>query len=385
MGKKLAVIFPEIGYSIENPLFYYSKKVLLKNGYEVINISYTDFVAALTEKENLNVDFINATPSNKKEKEEHLKYVAIMNEYVNAQLEEKDLSSADKLVFLSKSVGSVAGAVYAKQKGISPYQIMITPVEYALQMIEDDFASVFCGDEDRLVNYEETKRLCQEKGLNFYEFKGSNHYLETGDIELDVENIKRYLTMVDDIVSDLDVSIYDFDIVCQNQLIRHMSEYKDKVLLIVNTATGCGFTPQYKDLEELYRQYNNQGFEILDFPCNQFGNQAEGTDAEIHSFCSSRYGISFEQFSKICVNGERESELYKYLKMRKGFKGFDLNEPGGVFLANKLEKADPDYALKSDIKWNFTKFIVNRKGQVIERFEPTVEVGKIEEAIKPLL
>lgn len=164
-----------------------------------------------------------------------------------------------------------------------------------------------------------------------------------------------------------------------------MSEYKGKVLLIVNTATGCGFTPQYQKLEDFYNKYKARGFEILDFPCNQFGGQAPGTDAEIYSFCTSRYDISFEQFSKIHVNGDKQSDLYKYLKSRKGFKGFDMSTPDSQYLIHKLEKENPDYEFSSDIKWNFTKFLVNRKGQVIERFEPTTSLDLVGEAIEQIL
>jgi len=133
------------------------------------------------------------------------------------------------------------------------------------------------------------------------------------------------------------------------------------VLLIVNTATGCGFTPQYEGLEMLYKKYKDKGFEILDFPCNQFANQAPGTDAEIVSFCQLKYNVSFKQFSKIEVNGENESPLYTYLKSEK--KGF----------------------LGNNIKWNFTKFLVNKEGQVVERYAPTTTPEAIEDRIIELL
>ena len=137
--------------------------------------------------------------------------------------------------------------------------------------------------------------------------------------------------------------------------------YRDKVLLVVNTATGCGFTTQYDGLKDLYEKYRAQGLEILDFPCNQFGGQAPGTEEEIVDFCQSRYGVTFRQFAKIEVNGENEAPLYTYLKAQKG--GF----------------------LGSKIKWNFTKFLVDRKGNVVERFASTVTPEKIEEKIKELL
>jgi len=140
-----------------------------------------------------------------------------------------------------------------------------------------------------------------------------------------------------------------------------LSNYKDKVLLIVNTATGCGFTPQYVGLQALYDKYKDQGLEILDFPCNQFANQAPGTDDEIHEFCVGRFAIKFPQFAKIDVNGKDESPLYTYLK----------SEKGGL--------------MGSKIKWNFTKFLVDRNGQVVDRFSPKDTPEKIEDKIAALL
>jgi len=157
------------------------------------------------------------------------------------------------------------------------------------------------------------------------------------------------------------MSIYDFTMKDAQGVERNLGEFKGKVLLIVNTATGCGFTPQYEGLEALYKKYKDQGLEILDFPCNQFGNQAPGTDSEIVSFCTLHYGVSFTQFSKIEVNGENEAPLYTYLK----------KEQGGV--------------LGSKIKWNFTKFLVDRDGNVVDRFAPTVTPEKIEDSIVKLL
>ncbi|MFA7117930.1 MAG: glutathione peroxidase [Sphaerochaetaceae bacterium] len=140
-----------------------------------------------------------------------------------------------------------------------------------------------------------------------------------------------------------------------------LSEYKGKVLLIVNTATECGFTPQYNGLQKLYEKYQSQGFEILDFPCNQFGHQAPGTGEEIHTFCTLRYKITFKQFEKIEVNGKNESPLYTYLK----------GEKGGV--------------LGPAIKWNFTKFLISREGDVLKRYasadKPEDLAGDIETAL----
>ena len=157
------------------------------------------------------------------------------------------------------------------------------------------------------------------------------------------------------------MSIYDFNIKDAQGNEVSLSEYKGKVLLIVNTATGCGFTPQYEGLENLYKKYQAQGLEILDFPCNQFGNQAPGTEGEIVSFCQLNYGVSFKQFAKINVNVENESQLFTFLKSKKG----------GL--------------MGSKIKWNFTKFLVDRNGNVVERFAPTVTPDKMEEKIERLV
>ena len=157
------------------------------------------------------------------------------------------------------------------------------------------------------------------------------------------------------------MSVYDYTMKTAAGEEVSLAQYKDKVLLIVNTATGCGFTPQYEGLEKLYKAYRDKGLEILDFPCNQFGNQAPGTNEEIVSFCKLKYDVSFPQFAKIEVNGANEAPLYTYLKKEKG----------GM--------------LGSRIKWNFTKFLVDRDGKVVERFAPTVTPEQIEDKIKELL
>jgi len=178
------------------------------------------------------------------------------------------------------------------------------------------------------------------------------------------------------------MSIYDIKVKNRRDEDISMSEFKGKVLLIVNTATGCGFTPQYKGLEELYQKYHDQGLEILDFPCDQFGHQAPGSDDEIHEFCTAKYKTSFDQFKKIEVNGENETELFKFLKAEQGFKGFDLK---GKILIPIVKKMDPDYANNSNIKWNFTKFLVDREGNVVERFESTIDPKKIDEKITNII
>lgn len=164
-----------------------------------------------------------------------------------------------------------------------------------------------------------------------------------------------------------------------------LKQYKGKVMLIVNTATRCGFTPQYKELESMYEKYHAQGLEILDFPCNQFGQQAPGSIAEIRQFCTSTYNTQFEQFEKIDVNGDNASPLFIYLKSQKGFGGFDTSDERGKMMDGMMRKRDADYDKNSDIKWNFTKFLIDRKGNVIRRFEPTDSMEEVEKAINELL
>lgn len=181
------------------------------------------------------------------------------------------------------------------------------------------------------------------------------------------------------------MNFYDFeaeDVVCD---VHKMEEYRGMVVLIVNTATQCGFTPQYDDLQNIYEKYNGAGFEILDFPCNQFGNQAPGSNEEIVSFCDAKFGITFKHYAKIDVNGENEHPLYRFLKEEKGFKGFDEENPLTPLLKSMLERTHKDYAETSDIKWNFTKFLIDREGHVVERFEPTDSMDVVEEKIRELL
>ena len=196
--------------------------------------------------------------------------------------------------------------------------------------------------------------------------------------------MKRIVLCLTAILCVLTISaqgVYDFSVKNEEGKSVSLSDYKGKVLLIVNTATRCGFTPQYKELEALYEQYAKEGLEILDFPCNQFGSQAPGTIAEIHQFCTANFDIHFPQFDKIDVNGEQAAPLYIYLKSQKGFEGFDLNDKTGKLLDGMMRKKNPDYAKSPDIKWNFTKFLMSRDGQVVARFEPTAKMSSIEEKL----
>lgn len=178
--------------------------------------------------------------------------------------------------------------------------------------------------------------------------------------------------------------IYKQRVLDENGKQVSLKQYKGKVLLIVNTATRCGFTPQYEELEKLYEQCRDRGLEILDFPCNQFGGQAPGTYEEIHNFCTGTYNIQFTQFDKVDVNGENQSPLFAYLKAEQPFKGFGTDERA-LMMDKMLRRQDPDYASKSDIKWNFTKFLVDRKGRVVRRFEPTESMEAVGKAVEALL
>lgn len=180
-------------------------------------------------------------------------------------------------------------------------------------------------------------------------------------------------------------NLYDFEAMAKGNKRVSLAEYKGKVALVVNTASKCGFTPQYNDLQALYAKYGERGFEILDFPCNQFGGQSPESDSETTQFCQLNYGTTFPQFKKVEVNGENELPLYTWLKATQGFKGFDEGHKLAAVLDGMLREADADYDKKADIKWNFTKFLIDREGNVVARFEPTADMAKVEEAIEKLL
>ena len=179
-------------------------------------------------------------------------------------------------------------------------------------------------------------------------------------------------------------SIYDFTLYDRKGNAYPLADNKGKVMLIVNTATGCGFTPHYEPLEQMYEKYHDKGFEVVDVPCNQFAGQTPGTDEEIHEFCTLKYNTQFPQMKKSDVNGENELPLYTYLKSQKGFEGF---EKGVAALAMKAmaKKMNKDYKNSPDIKWNFTKFLVDREGNVVARFEPTADMKDVEKAVADLI
>lgn len=177
-------------------------------------------------------------------------------------------------------------------------------------------------------------------------------------------------------------TIYDFTALSNKGKEVNFADYQGKVLLIVNTASKCGFTPQYDGLEALYQKYKDQGLVIIGFPCDQFGHQEPGTDEQIEEFCRINHGVTFPLMSKIEVNGEGAHPIYQWLKSQAGFAGFDPAHPLTKILDEMFTKADPDYASKPDIKWNFTKFLISKEGKVVSRFEPTTEPQGMEESIE---
>ena len=187
------------------------------------------------------------------------------------------------------------------------------------------------------------------------------------------------------VLSAVAQELYEFQVTDDNGKQVSLADYRGKVLLIVNTATRCGFTPQYKELQALYEKYHAEGLEILDFPCNQFGEQAPGSIEEIHQFCTANFNIQFPQFDKIDVNGDNAAPLYVWLKSQKGFGGFDLNVKTGKLLDGMMRKKDADYDKSPDIKWNFTKFLISREGRVIKRYEPTDKIAGVEADVRQAL
>ncbi|MCR5595885.1 MAG: glutathione peroxidase [Lachnospiraceae bacterium] len=179
-------------------------------------------------------------------------------------------------------------------------------------------------------------------------------------------------------------TFYDQSVVAANGDVISMKDYEGKVVLVVNTATGCGFTPHYKDIEDMYEKYHDQGFEVIDVPCNQFAGQTPGTDDEIHEFCTLKYNTQFPQMKKADINGENAIPLFTYLKSQKGFEGFGKG-PKALAMSTMLKKIDKDYKNNPDIKWNFTKFVIDREGNVVARFEPTAKMEDVAECVASLI
>lgn len=180
------------------------------------------------------------------------------------------------------------------------------------------------------------------------------------------------------------MNLYDFTVKAQDGSEVSLKDYEGKVCLVVNTATGCGFTPQYEPIQEMYDAFHEKGFEILDFPCNQFANQAPGNADEIHDFCTIKFGTEFPQFAKIDVNGENADPLFVYLATEKPFSGFGKGLKNAML--NKITNMNnKKFGEKAYIKWNFTKFLVDREGKVVARFEPTADMKDVKQAVEALL
>ena len=181
-----------------------------------------------------------------------------------------------------------------------------------------------------------------------------------------------------------ETNVYDFTAVANDGSQVNFADYKGKVLLVANTASKCGFTPQYDGLEALYQQYKDRGLVVIGFPCDQFGHQEPGTNEEIADFCRLNYGVTFPLMDKVEVNGENAAPIFQWLYAEKPFAGFG-DDDTAQFMDGMLSRQDPDYASNPDIKWNFTKFLIDRKGRVVARFEPTVTPAQMEEQILALL
>lgn len=360
---KIAVIFQGIGYNVDRPLLYYSKKIATEHGYEVKDVTFNSVSKECFRNKQLMLESFQLAVT---EAEKQLKGI--------------DFDSYEDIIFVSKSIGTVAASVVAAKQNIPARQVYFTPLKQTFSLAKENNGLVFFGDKDPWIEIEDIRKLCNSKKLHFRVIENANHSLETGMVYDDVENINRIIMETEDYL--VGGPIYQFDVPMRGGGIQSMKDFRGKVLLIVNSATGCGFTPQYEALEDIYRDYKNEGFEILDFPCDQFGHQAPGSNEEIHSFCTARYDISFPQFAKICVNGDSELELYSYLKSKQGFRGFLLNTPDSIHLEKIAKKEDPAYFNNDSIKWNFTKFLVNRMGQVVDRFEADAGTEIIRQAVR---
>lgn len=180
------------------------------------------------------------------------------------------------------------------------------------------------------------------------------------------------------------MGFYDLSVEKPDGTMQSMADFKDKVVMVVNTATGCGFTPQYEDIEKIYETYHEKGLEIVDVPCNQFAGQTPGNDEDIHEFCTLKYNTQFPQMKKTDVNGENAAPLFKYLKSEKGFEGFGKG-PAALAMGVMLSKIDKNYKENPDIKWNFTKFVIDREGNVVARFEPTEKMEKVAACVASLM
>lgn len=379
--KKIAIMFPGIGYGLDRPLMYYSRKLLEKYGYETFSVNY----------DSIDVETVKYCVRNRKlvdEKKFHstiLGFIAEAIKETERQLSKVSLTDCESVVMVGKSIGTVVGTAFLKKNNIKAINVLITPIEQCFQFVGDEGGIAFVGEKDPIADVEAVKRECHKKDVELHCFSDSNHSLETGNVEEDIRSLSMFASLLDDYVDTYYKSVYEFEVEGRKNELLSLSEYAGMVSLVVNTATGCGFTPQYEKLEKMYEDYHKKGFTILDFPCNQFNNQAPGSSEQIHSFCTARYNVSFPQFAKIRVNGEDATELYKYLKNKRGFKGFNLNTPEGRFLDRMVRENDPTYEKNNEIKWNFTKFLVSREGKVLKRYEPLDDLEMIRKDVEMLL
>ncbi len=368
MGK-YAIIVPGKGYHTDKPLLYYSSKLADSLGYSLIRVRYPDSFANLKNTDNDSInEFIE-------------KGLTCLREAVK----DTRFSDDDEVLFISKSIGTTLAAAYSSYLKIKSRHVLFTPLIQTFSFLERGSGIAFNGTKDSWADCDRVRELCKEKDIPIMTVQGANHSLETGMVMNDIDTLNRVMDRVDEYISRREASIYGMPVKGQDGKSSYLREYKDQVMLIVNTATGCGFTPQYRFLEEIYRKYKKEGFVVLDFPCNQFGKQAPGTNKEIQDFCTSRYDTSFPRFAKIDVNGPDEEKLFRYLKDEQGFRGFGDATKEARFLASKLQAEDPEYEENDEIKWNFTKFIVDREGRCIARFEPTDPLDDVEEMIKRTL
>ena len=181
------------------------------------------------------------------------------------------------------------------------------------------------------------------------------------------------------------MNIYDFKFKTIDGEDASLNQFRNKVVLIVNTASKCGFTPQYKDLQKLYEKYNAKGFEILGFPSNQFAEQEPANNENVKNFCEINFGVTFPLSEKVDIRGNDADPLFKYLTNQSSFKGFDTNNPSSKMLFAFIQEKFPEYLLGDSIKWNFTKFLIDKEGNVVDRYESPIEPMEIEETIKSLL
>ena len=263
--KGISVIFQGIGYNADKPLLYYSKKIALEHGYDVNVVEYSGIDKNCLKTKNTMLEAFDLAVRQTED-----------------QLKDTDFASYEEIIFVSKSIGTIAASVYAARHDIPARQVYYTPFPQTFSLAREGNGLVFFGDKDPWTDANTIRDLCNTKKMRYRIIKDANHSLETGHVYTDVENINHIIQEAEDYL--VGGPIYQFSVPGRDGSMVSMREFRGKVLLIVNTATGCGFTPQYKNLESMYRDLKDEGFVILDFPCDQFGHQAPGTNETIHSF-----------------------------------------------------------------------------------------------------